>query len=234
MNFSQKYKKYRDKYLNFVQMGGANFLTYSIPNDLVSLFNEVKDKFDPPSAGGVRTINLKLKSLDTVNKVMYKINGIIHANQLRVIKVNKDDIEIPGDVLSKFSEVPTEDLFYRIERNLDAEADKAKVIQEEADKKAAEELELRQKLSKLTIESSAVQQAKRDAEDAERKKDQEVHEREMEKYKRLHPTLTPDQVRKNVEAERLAYLARKNKAQGQANWHEKDHSEGLARYNANL
>jgi hypothetical protein len=234
MNFSQKYKKYRDKYQNFIQLGGTSLLTYLISNDAVPLFTEVKEKFEPSSAGAVGIINLKLKNLDNVNKIIFKINGIIRANQLRVLKVNKDGVEVPGDIVSKLYEVPTENIYYRIEKNLEAEEDKARVMKEEIKRKEAEEAELQEKLSRLRIESAATLKAKRDADEAERKKEQEMHDKEMEKYKKLHPTLTPDEVRRKVEADRLAFLARKNKAQGRANWYEKDHSEGLARYTANL
>jgi hypothetical protein len=156
MNFSQKYKKYRDKYQNFIQLGGTNLLTYLISNDAVPLFTEVKEKFEPSSAGAVGIINLKLKNLDNVNKIIFKINGIIRANQLRVLKVNKDGVEIPGDIVSKLYEVPTENIYYKIEKNLEAEADKARVMIEEIKRKEAEEAELIKKKAEQTEQEKQV------------------------------------------------------------------------------
>jgi len=168
MNFSQKYKKYRDKYLNFVQLGGFEF-NYSMPSDLASLFRNdiLSTKFLPAAAGGISIIQIDYRKPDRSKKFIHEINKIIRANGLKLIRVNSDDVIIPDAPLDLSLPAP-ENIFFRIERNLDAEADKAKVMKEEEMIKAAKQADLRRSAIEMAEVSAAKEKIKQEALEAER------------------------------------------------------------------
>jgi hypothetical protein len=225
MNFSQKLEKYKDKYLNLSQTGGIDYvINYLMTDDIVPLFNILDKNFDPPSAGGLRVLKLKIKNLDSVKKNMYKINGIIKEKNLQLLRVTESNIEIPDSPSLDLSNPVTENIYYRIDKNTNV----ANVATEiDSDK---EELEkIKKRLADLAIEKTAEQKMKQVAEAEAREKKLAKTAKDKAAYEatKLTPAEQIAEAERLKEQSRQSYLARKSNATGKEVLSEKVRVEGI-------